>query len=354
MSARLEPLGDSRRARALASLYGAIAGARNWLFDRAVIPGRTAAAPVISIGGVHAGGTGKTPMAMIVTRLLLDRGLQCAILSRGYRRAGRDPVIVRPGQEISWEMVGDEPAMIHRRFPETWLGIDSRRIRAARRLLPRMRAENGAAGAPVFVLDDGFQHRHIDRCIDIVCLPPDPYDHALIPAGYLREPLRSLRRADMLCVIGDREHSARLVTLCERLTRDFGVPAVGLYQSPGSWVHLATGAVRSAPPRGAIGLIAGIAHPERFIRMVRKMKIKPIKSCIRPDHHIFSSSDFDELSHAGCDTLITTEKDSQRIHAINCVKCPNIWYLTLELSFLSEQHQSFFSERIIRGIQQAF
>jgi tetraacyldisaccharide 4'-kinase len=354
MNARLEPLGDRRWARGLAGLYGAIAGARNWLFDRGALRSQGAAAPVISVGGVHAGGTGKTPVTMLVTRLFLDQGLQPAILSRGYRRTGRDPVIVRPRQQASWEMVGDEPAMIHERFPATWLGIDSRRVRAARRLLEEMRASECAAGAPVFVLDDGFQHRHIDRCIDIVCLPPDPYDHALIPAGYLREPLRSLRRADMLCVIGNREDSARLATLCERLTRDFGVPAVGLYQSPGPWVHLATGAVRSAPPSGAIGLIAGIAHPERFIRMVRKMQIKPIKSCIRPDHHIFSSSDFDALSNAGCDTLITTEKDSQRIHAINCVKCPNIWYLTLELSFLSEQHQSFFSERIIRGIQQAF
>ena len=141
---------------AASALYGAIVGFRNAIYD--VLPGlaRRARLPVISIGGIRAGGTGKTPVAALIGGYLAARGRTVAFLSRGYGRNGRDSLIVKPGETSSWTLTGDEPRLLHDRLPRSWLGIGADRGRVAALLSFELPADS------VFVLDDGFQHRSLN------------------------------------------------------------------------------------------------------------------------------------------------------------------------------------------------
>ncbi len=343
-----KPFGNVFWARGLSRIYTAAVHSRNRLYNAGILHAERLQAHTISIGGIHAGGTGKTPLTIMIARLLMRHGWEVAILSRGYRRTNTRTVLASPDDSVDWETVGDEPAMMKQEAPGVWLGIDSQRVRAGRLALERIRA-----GKPdqkvALALDDGFQHRRLHRDLDIVCLPLRPLEHALIPAGCLREPLESLRRAHMLCVIAGYGESGLLHEAKSQIQKIVGKPIILLYQRPGEWISLRTGRRRTSPPAGKCGLLAGIARPERFERMVRKMNIDPAATAFYPDHHVFSQNDLEPLLKAGCDTILTTPKDIQRIRAIKFVNCPNIWYLTLRLSFLDERNETLFSEKILRG-----
>jgi tetraacyldisaccharide 4'-kinase len=322
----------------LAVLYGAVVRTRNFVYDALPRLSKNPGKPTISIGGIHAGGTGKTPMALLVGRRLSDQGSEIAFLTRGYKRKLKTPVISAPQTMDSWETVGDEPALLHRELPESWLGVGPDRCLSARRLSGKLGTSS------LFILDDGFQHRRIRRDCDIVCLPPNPFADHLLPRGMLREPLSALRRCTALCLIGAPDDQTKLMDSKIKLQLLFpNIPVFILYQEPESWVNLKTGArCRELRLSNPIAL-CGIARPERFIFLIKKMGVLPVAQSIFKDHHVFTAQEIASVvERTGAGGIVTTEKDAIRLKTLKLADCVDIWYLKIDLHFQDHCSQKAF------------
>ncbi len=170
----------------LSVIYGGAVGARNAVYDRRWLHSRSLQGPVISVGNLSTGGSGKTPFVILLGELLKARGVRFDVLSRGYGRATRGVLLVDPGGLP--RDFGDEPLLIARRL-QMPVVVGEDRYEAGRFAESRF-------GAQIHLLDDGFQHRGLCRDFDIVLVTPEDALDRLLPAGRLREPLRSLQRAD--------------------------------------------------------------------------------------------------------------------------------------------------------------
>ncbi|MGB7568575.1 MAG: tetraacyldisaccharide 4'-kinase [Chitinivibrionales bacterium] len=334
----MHPHGKGILLTPFSALYGCVVRARNFMYDRIPDLSRYSGKPTISIGGIHAGGIGKTPMALLVGRYLHAQGREVAFLSRGYKRKYPKPVISVPFSNDSWETVGDEPALLHTALPESWLGVGASRCRSARLLSPRLGAK------AIFILDDAFQHRRIQRDLDIVCLPADPFNDALLPAGTLREPLSGLTRARSICLIGAKNDASLLAASQEKLKARFRrVPVFVLYQEPICWVHLDSGACSQNLPLKRPVVLCGIARPERFIFLIKKMGISTVAESIFIDHHPFTVNDIDSIVRRTNTTgIITTEKDAFRLRSLKLVNHAEIWYLKIDLQFSDRESRKLF------------
>jgi tetraacyldisaccharide 4''-kinase len=334
----MRPPGKNVLLAPFSALYGGIVGLRNFMYDAMPHLSRSCGKPTISIGSVHAGGTGKTPMALLVGRYLHAQGHDVAFLSRGYKRKCKRPVISVPFSLDSWETVGDEPALLHAELPQSWLGIGASRYRSARHLFPLLGKK------AMFILDDAFQHRRIQRDLDIVCLPADPFSDALLPAGMLREPLSSLTRARTICLIGTKNDMPLLKASKERLEALFQrIPVFVLYQEPVGWVPLDGGDCSPHLPLNQPVALCGIARPERFIFLIKKMGISIAAESIFMDHHSFTVHDVESImQRANTTGIITTEKDAFRLKSLKLVNRADIWYLKIDLQFHDQGSQELF------------
>src|SRR3984885_11485770 len=170
----------------LAAMYGGVVRTRDVLYKRGLARSRRLQGPVISIGNLSTGGSGKTPFVILLGELLKARGIRFDVLSRGYGRTTRGVLLVDPGGRA--RDFGDEPLLIARRL-QTPVVVGEDRYEAGRFAESRF-------GAQIHLLDDGFQHRGLARDFEIGLVTPDDARDRLLPAGRLREPLRSLERAD--------------------------------------------------------------------------------------------------------------------------------------------------------------
>ena len=230
----------------LVPVYGAVLGAKAWMQERGWLRRRRLGRPVISVGSVSAGGAGKTPVVLLLAELLGQAGCSVRILSRGYGRASTAVERVDPAGEAA--RYGDEPMLLARRLEapaEVWVGAD--------RYAAGMAAGGGGCGV-VYLLDDGFQHRKLARDLDVVLLTQADVEDCLLPAGNLREPLRALRRADVVVL---REEDAGLAGFVAEVCRG-KVPEV--------WVIRRRLASASLPARPVV--FSGIARPESFVGML--------------------------------------------------------------------------------------
>jgi tetraacyldisaccharide 4'-kinase len=258
----------------------------------------------------------------------------------------RTEVIVKPNESANWKNCGDEPCMLHRELPDSWLAIGPNRIENVQKIEPRLK-ENA-----VFILDDGFQHRKLHRDIDIVCLTADTFSDSLIPAGYLREPVKSLKRADFICIIGSEEEEAVMVKSQKKLMKLFGTkPSSVIYQRPSGWVNVRTGESSEKPRLSKPALVAGIARPERFVKMVKKMGLEPERIYQFGDHHRFCEKDIEKITATeDTDGIITTQKDACRLSGEKLVRNIAIWYLNIDFEFRLPQErkklQSILSSRL--------
>jgi tetraacyldisaccharide 4'-kinase len=332
------PLMRTPPARALSRLYGAGVSLRNAAFDSIPFLSHSAGRPVISIGGVHAGGTGKTPCAILTARILLELGYRVAVLSRGYKRESRALLIVNPGDRISWRDAGDEPAQIHANLPQTWMAIGPDRHSGAQRL------HSVLPDKSVFLLDDGFQHRRLKRDMDIVCLPADPFSDRLLPAGFLREPIESIRRAQVILLVGNTEESGILEKSKARIAEMVGddIAIMVVQAKPGAWIDLATGQSHDSPPFERPTALCGIARPERFEATLRTLGVQPAAFRVFSDHHRFRPEEIAHCLAPGSDGIVTTEKDAMRIRDINLVIGLAICYLKINLGFAHDADKEDF------------
>jgi tetraacyldisaccharide 4'-kinase len=268
----------------LSAIYGVVVWARNALYDRGVLPERRLQGPVVSVGNLSAGGSGKTPFVMLLATLLQAKGVKFDVLSRGYGRQSRGVLLVDPAG-LPKEF-GDEPLLMARKLQVPVI-VGEDRYKAGE-------FAEAKFGAQLHLLDDGFQHRGLSRNFDIVLVTPQDATDRLLPTGRLRESLASLRRADTIVLAsGAAAESFPLEgKLVWRVRRGI---------APGN-----------VPPRPVV--FGGIARPQNFLLQLRAANIEPVAEAFYRDHHAYGEKDVRELlalkqkSDAG--GFVTTEKDA--------------------------------------------
>ena len=265
---------------------------------------------VISIGSLSAGGAGKTPVVLALARILDARGYAVRILTRGYGRRGKGVERVDPlGDAIHF---GDEPLLLAQRSGVP-VFVGASRFQAG--LLSQQLSSEKKV---VYLLDDGFQHRHLARDLDIVLLTQEDVDDVLLPAGNLREPLTRLREADVLVL--REEELAPLETFLRVLHRDGDRRPGTAINTPAVWVvrrrlefSVTDGARRPERPLA----FCGIARPEGFLSMLRETGLSPIGTVLFADHHRYSERDVERLAQRAAtlqaDVFLTTEKDAIKL-----------------------------------------
>jgi len=268
----------------LPTIYGRVIAARNALYDRRWLPAHTLPGSVISVGNLSVGGSGKTPFVILLGELLKARGIRFDVLSRGYGRRTRGVLPVDPGGLP--RDFGDEPLLIARRL-QVPVVVGEDRYAAGRFAEARF-------GAQIHLLDDGFQHRALARDFDIVLVTPEDARDRLLPLGRLREPLRSLQRADAVV-----------------LTSGASPESLPL-QGKTVWRVRRAIVVQNIPPRPVV--FCGIARPQNLLLQLRAAGVAPVAEAFFRDHHAYSEKDVRDLlqlkqrSQAG--GFITTEKDA--------------------------------------------
>jgi 3-deoxy-D-manno-octulosonic-acid transferase len=259
---------------------------------------RELSVPVISIGGIAIGGVGKTPMVRYLADTFRARGYKPAALTRGYKRRSRRPLVLARGSDEPVGVTGDEAQLLLRSCD---VGIAADRWSVGREMEERFRPD-------VFLLDDGFQHAKLRRTVDIVMLDGiDPLaGDAVVPLGRLREPVKALRRADMI-VIG-RAGRRRFDGLLQRLPKN--VPVFLSDVEIAAWHP-------ESPGLDRVAAFCGLANPMTFFETLRHAGIRVLLTRTFPDHHRYTREELQSLAklaqRAGARALVTTEKDSANL-----------------------------------------
>ena len=290
----------------LSTIFGAAVQTRNTLYDRGILKSRRLRAPVISIGNISVGGSGKTPFVIMLGELLKARGIHFDVLSRGYGRKTRGAAVVQANGSPA--EFGDEPLLIAQRLGAPVIVGESRfeaGLLAERNSIPQLH-----------LLDDGFQHRALHRDFDIVLLTAEDANGKLLPAGRLREPHSSLQRADAVVLAGNAE--AELFPLHHKFI----------------WRLHRGVTVRDVPPHPLV--FCGIARPQAFISQLEELGIKPSGTVFFRDHHSYNAKDVQRLLQAAerykSAGFIATEKDALNLGDLrNTLQPLSVARVTMEL-----------------------
>ena len=333
----------------LSFLYGIGVKFRNMLFDIGILKSRSFDVPVISVGNITVGGTGKTPHVEYLVQLLKDE-FQVAVLSRGYKRRSRGFVLA--DDESSMEDLGDEPYQIKSKFPNVKVAVDKDRCHGIMMLTDDDRGKNDV---DVVLLDDAFQHRYVKPGISILLVDYHRliiYDK-LLPAGRLREPLSGKNRADIVivtkCPADLRPMEYRVITKAMNL-----FPYQKLF-----FTTLAYGKLKALEGNEEreldtiskdthVLLLTGIASPHQLI-----LDLQPYTSHMHPltygDHHSFSDDDFKRINEEfealpEPKLIVTTEKDATRIYGkagLSAEAKEKMYILPVTIRFMLDQEEMF-------------
>ena len=320
--------------QALAQIYGAGLTIRSGLYAAGIFRTRRLPCPVISVGNLTLGGSGKTPLAEVVTRIVGELGWKPALLSRGYGRQTRGVQIVAEATRVRLgaRQGGDEPVLLAERLPGVPVVVGQSRYEAGRVALER-------CGAGALILDDGFQHRTLAKDLEIVAVAGgSPWGNGrLFPRGVLREPIEALGHAGLIVVTNPsgpavmNEVAATLGRLGAR------PPVLTAATEPESAREMPRG--RAEPPDALRGrrllAFAGLAAPEGFAATLRAVGARLAGFVEFPDHHAFTHGDIEALARragsVGAEGLVTTEKDWVRIRETGIPGVP-LWVLSIRLS----------------------
>lgn len=338
-------------------LYGMGVNLRNQLFDWRLLPSQSFNVPIICIGNITVGGTGKTPHTEYLIKLL-QKEFQVAVLSRGYKRKSKGFVLATP--ETPMHLIGDEPYQMKQKFPHVHIAVDADR----RNGIEQLCAPNVSPEVEVILLDDAYQHRYVKPGINILLVDYHRMigEDALLPAGRLREPERGKERANIV-----------IITKCPRDIKpmDYRIISKQIDLYPYQKLYFSTlvyGNLTPLYPKSGLEdrpleslekdekvlLLTGIASPEQLTLDLGKYT-NHIKTVSFPDHHSFSAKDIASIKQAyeqmGEDKklIITTEKDATRLlehPQMDDELKKNIYVLPVEIEILQNQQESF-NENII-------
>jgi tetraacyldisaccharide 4'-kinase len=290
----------------LAPLYGAALAMKRRLFQLGWLKQNRLESPVISVGSVSAGGAGKTPMVLLLARILRHRGYAVRILTRGYKRSSDVTSRVEPFDDAAWQ--GDEPVLLAQRSGvPVFVGAD--------RYQAGVKAEHDEPSEKLVVhlLDDGFQHRKLARDVDIVLLTQADVQDTLLPAGNLREPLSAIAEADV--VVLREEEATSLRNVVAGLSGNRRVPPIWVIRRS---LSLGEGGNVALPTKPLA--FCGIARPESFTKMLAAQGYEPMDTMIFPDHHAYDDGDIHRLIERArrveANGFVTTEKDAVKLTPI--------------------------------------
>jgi tetraacyldisaccharide 4'-kinase len=272
----------------LSAIFGAGVAIRNALYDRRVFQVKKLARPVVSIGNISVGGSGKTPFVIALGQLLAERDIAFDVLSRGYGRISTEIAVVDPNGSPA--QFGDEPLLIARKLQVPVI-VGADRYRAG--LLAETKFSS-----KLHLLDDGFQHRRLHRDFDIVMLPAEDQEGTLLPIGRLREPLTALKRADAV-VLPDSPARELRVKNVWRARRVVDIPAAS----------------------GKMIAFSGIGRPKQFFDALKSANPEIAGPITFRDHHRYDQRDVDRLlalkKQTSAESFVTTEKDVINLGALS-------------------------------------
>ena len=294
----------------LSRLYGSLARRRRRWYERRPEARRRLDRPVVSVGALSVGGSGKTPVTARVAGLLVSLGERPAVLSRGYARAHRvaGVVVVRDADRVRAGLAesGDEPLMLALALRGAAVLVAADRHQAGRLAETEL-------GATVHLLDDGFQHLSLHRDVDLLLVAEqDLADPRTLPGGRLREPLDAARRADALIV--ETPDAARAQALAERLAVGQAFRFTRVLRPAR---HAETQREVAVPPAAPVLAVAGIAQPPRFFAALRERGYAVTATLAFRDHHRYAARDIARIARLAAarevEYVVTTEKDHVRL-----------------------------------------
>ena len=342
----------------LSWIYGCLVRLRNFFFDVGILKSHSFSVPIIAVGNITVGGTGKTPHVEYLIKLLKGRS-KIAVLSRGYKRKSKGFIVADKDSTV--RDIGDEPFQMKRKYPDTIVAVDKKRVHGIKILTEQNRSLD------VILLDDAFQHRYVKPGINILLVDYHRliiYDK-LLPAGRLREPLAGKNRADIVivtkCPTSLKPMDFRVITKAMDL-----FPYQHLYFTTLQYEclrHINNNSTRtfaSLKPDEHVLLLTGIASPQQIVEDLATLipegetLSKRLTSMAFPDHHDFKKKDvlrinetFAAMPSPKC--IITTEKDAARLSCIEGLSdevCQHLYSLPVNVKFMLEQEESF-NENII-------
>lgn len=341
--------------RPLSPLYSAIMKARAYLYKKRVFTQHRLSVPVISVGNLTMGGTGKTPLVISLTRMLKTHGYCPAVISRGYHGGAKAAVnIVSDGEHIkmSPEEAGDEPVLMANNLPATAVLTGKKRHLPATHAIEKYQAN-------LIVIDDGFQHLSLSRDIDFVLFDIDHFagNSRVFPGGELREPVSALNRCDAFILTGlTEDNSDRAVKVEEMLLDRFSEKRVFTVSRTFSAFHrydfndtrIQKTEIQQGQIPSNIFAFSGIANPQRFYQMLDTSGINITATRDFDDHHSYSTRDIVAISSQAaehdCSALITTEKDMVKLTLPHTFSLP-VFVPVLDYSF-DDDLVAFITERI--------
>ena len=337
----------------LSWLYGVAVSLRNELFALGILKERSFSIPVISVGNITVGGSGKTPHVEYLIRLLQDY-IKVGVLSRGYKRKSHGYVLADDNSTM--RDLGDEPYQIKQKFHDIYVAVDKNRCNG----ITRLTHDKATSSVGVILLDDAFQHRYVKPGLNILLVDYHRliiYDR-LLPAGRLREPLNGKQRADIViitkCPRDLKPMEFRILTKAMDLfpyqqlfftTIDYGTPKA-LFSDKTTSLN-----------KYNVLLVTGIASPEQMENDM-KHKCRSLTSLAFEDHHLFNTKDEQRINNAferlpSPKIIITTEKDSTRLVNLNGLTTEvrdAIFVLPIKVKFMLNQGE-LFNNKIISYVR---
>ena len=337
----------------LSWLYGFIVSLRNELFNLGILKERTFKIPIISVGNITVGGSGKTPHVEYLIRLL-HNDVKVGVLSRGYKRKSHGYILANDSSTM--RDLGDEPFQMKQKFPNIYVAVDKNRCNG----IEHLTQDQKSSDVDVILLDDAFQHRYVKPGLNILLVDYHRliiYDR-LLPAGRLREHLSGKQRADIViitkCPKDLKPMEFRILTKAMDLfpyqklffsTIDYDVPYA-----------LFSDATISLSKQNIL-LLTGIASPEQMENDM-KNKCRSVTSLAFDDHHLFTPKDAQRINDAFAalpspKIILTTEKDSTRLYHLEGLSTEArdaLFVLPIKIKFLLNQGE-YFNNKIINYVR---
>ena len=338
----------------LSWLYGIGVRFRNFLFDVGLRKSHAFKTPVIAVGNITVGGTGKTPHVEYLIRLLHSR-MHVAVLSRGYKRKTRGFLVADTSTDM--HAIGDEPFQMKQKFPDITIAVDSKRVRGINLLTKGDKTDSGIGA---ILLDDAFQHRQVKPGINILLVDYHRliiYDK-LLPAGRLREPLKGKNRADIV-----------IVTKCPKDMKPMEFRVIKKAMNLYPYQHLFFSTLEYETPKQVfknsrhkwhgdlkdtnVLLLSGIASPQQMTKDLSP-QVKSLTPMVFADHHDFTPNDIHQINSVFGQLptpklIITTEKDAARLQTIEGLSSEvrqALYKQPISVSFLLNQSKKFDQEII--------
>jgi tetraacyldisaccharide 4'-kinase len=334
----------------LSALYGASLYLRRIFFGLHIFNRKKISCPVISVGNITLGGTGKTPTVIQIAQLLARNNKHPVVISRGYgRREEADIIVVSDGRStiVDTQTGGDEPVLIASKLPGLPVVVGKKRYEAALLALQRFNPD-------VVILDDGFQHVQLKRDLDIVLLDSgNPFGNGkLFPAGILREPLGALRRAHGV-LFTKIDSTTDIMALKEAVRRNTSAPIFTSQQVPIDLIDYHSNDIKplSALRGSKVLALSGIARPDSFTRLLTSLGADIVATCTYSDHFNYQKSDLASVFQKAADEkisiIVTTEKDAIRLTNLHA---EGVWALRIELSITEKKEWEQF---LLEGLRNA-